>query len=122
MPTNSLRRWDPRNEDFVSPDVQFFKIEEDTLLILGSDGLTDNDLLETHYLTHVEPLLSAEMPLEPGVKALIELGNQYNGHDNITAIAVRASGRRSVNPRAPKAGVLACSAPVERPTPSRVGL
>ncbi|MGL5194172.1 MAG: serine/threonine phosphatase [Chroococcales cyanobacterium] len=80
----------PRNEDFVSPDVQFFKIEEDTLLILASDGLTDNDLLETHYLTHVEPLLSAEMPLEPGVKALIELGNQYNGHDNITAVAVRA--------------------------------
>ena len=80
----------PRNEDFVTPDVQFFKIEEDTLLILASDGLTDNDLLETHYLTHVEPLLKAEMPLEPGVKALIELGNQYNGHDNITAIAVRA--------------------------------
>ncbi|MCT7971924.1 serine/threonine phosphatase [Laspinema olomoucense] len=80
----------PRNEDFVSPDVQFFKIEEDTLLILASDGLTDNDLLETHYLTHVEPLLNPEMPLEPGVKALIDLGNQYNGHDNITAIAVRA--------------------------------
>ncbi|HEY9836119.1 MAG TPA: serine/threonine phosphatase, partial [Vampirovibrionales bacterium] len=80
----------PRNEDFVSPDVQFFKIEEDTLLILASDGLTDNDLLETHYLTHLEPLLNAERPLEPGVKALIELGNQYNGHDNITAIAVRA--------------------------------
>ncbi len=80
----------PRNEDFVSPDVQFFKIEEDTLLILASDGLTDNDLLETHYLTHLEPLLNAEMPLEPGVEALIELGNQYNGHDNITAIAVRA--------------------------------
>lgn len=79
----------PRNEDFVSPDVKFLKIEEDTLLILASDGLTDNDLLETHYLTHVEPLLNAEMPLEPGVKALIELGNQYNGHDNITAIAVR---------------------------------
>ncbi|MCT7958003.1 serine/threonine phosphatase [Laspinema palackyanum] len=80
----------PRNEDFVSPEVQFFKIEEDTLLILASDGLTDNDLLETHYLTHLEPLLNAEMPLEPGVKALIELANQYNGHDNITAIAVRA--------------------------------
>lgn len=80
----------PRNEDFVSPDVQFFKIEEDTLLILASDGLTDNDLLETHSATHLEPLLSAEMPLEPGVKALIDLANQYNGHDNITAIAVRA--------------------------------
>jgi protein phosphatase len=80
----------PRNEDFVSPDVQFFKIEEDTLLILASDGLTDNDLLETHYSSHVEPLLNAEMPLGQGVKALIDLGNQFNGHDNITAIAVRA--------------------------------
>ncbi len=80
----------PRNEDFVSPDVQFFKIEEDTLLILASDGLTDNDLLETHYLSHIEPLLNTQMPLQQGVKGLIDLANQHNGHDNITAIAVRA--------------------------------
>ncbi|MEB3827634.1 serine/threonine phosphatase [Phormidium sp. CCY1219] len=80
----------PRNEDFVRPDVQFFNVEEDTLLILASDGLTDNDLLEKYGSTHIEPLLEKNADLAQGVKALIDLANQYNGHDNITAIAIRA--------------------------------
>jgi protein phosphatase len=62
-------------------------------LILASDGLTDNNLLETHETTHVEPLISSQTNLEQGVSQLIELANQYNGHDNITAIAIRAKVR-----------------------------
>ncbi|MBW4682902.1 MAG: serine/threonine phosphatase [Microcoleus vaginatus WJT46-NPBG5] len=80
----------PRDEDFVHPDVQFLELNEDTLLILASDGLTDNDLLETHGPTHLQPLLSHEASLEQGVSELINLANQYNGHDNITAILIRA--------------------------------
>ncbi len=80
----------PRDEYFVNPDVQFFELVEDTLLLLASDGLTDNDLLETHWQTHLDPLMSSQTNLDQGVTNLIELANQYNGHDNITAIAVRA--------------------------------
>lgn len=80
----------PRDEDFIHPDVQFFELNEDTLLILASDGLTDNDLLEIHWKTHLEPLLLPGASLERGVSQLIDLANQYNGHDNITAIAIRA--------------------------------
>lgn len=80
----------PRNEDFVKPDVQFFNLEEDSLLILASDGLTDNDLLEAHWSARVEPLLNKEANLSQGVKELIDLANEYNGHDNITAIVIRA--------------------------------
>lgn len=80
----------PRSEDFVSPDVQFLELHEDTLLLLASDGLTDNNLLETHWETHLAPLLSPEASLERGVSQLIDLANQYNGHDNITALLVRA--------------------------------
>lgn len=80
----------PRDEDFVHPDVQFLELNEDTLLILASDGLTDNDLLETHKSTHLEPLLRYEASLEQGVSELINLANQHNGHDNITAILIRA--------------------------------
>lgn len=83
----------PRDEHFVKPDVQFFELAEDMLLLLCSDGLTDNDLLEKHWETHVDPLLSSRANLEQGVNELIELANQYNGHDNVTAIAIRAKVR-----------------------------
>ncbi|MBD2021211.1 serine/threonine phosphatase [Leptolyngbya sp. FACHB-36] len=83
----------PRDEHFVKPDIQYLELNEDTLLFLCSDGLTDNDLLETHFQTHVEPLLSSQTNLEQGIGRLIELANQYNGHDNITTIAIRAKVR-----------------------------
>ncbi|MEH2219439.1 MAG: serine/threonine phosphatase [Nostoc sp.] len=83
----------PRDENSINPDVSFFEINEDTLLLLASDGLSDNDLLETHWHTHLEPLLSSGANLEQGVTNLIELGNQYNGHDNITGILIRAKVR-----------------------------
>ncbi|MEH2137249.1 serine/threonine phosphatase [Nostoc sp.] len=83
----------PRDENSINPDVGFLEINEDTLLLLASDGLSDNDLLETHWHTHLEPLLSSGANLEQGVTNLIELGNQYNGHDNITGILIRAKVR-----------------------------
>ncbi|MGA7932610.1 MAG: serine/threonine phosphatase [Kovacikia sp.] len=83
----------PRDEHFIKPDVQYLELNEDALLLLCSDGLSDNDLLEKHCKTHVEPLLSSQNNLEQGVSQLIDLANQYNGHDNITAIAIRAKVR-----------------------------
>ncbi|MEH1901721.1 MAG: serine/threonine phosphatase [Nostoc sp.] len=83
----------PRDENSINPDVGFFEINEDTLLLLASDGLSDNDLLETHWQTHLEPLLSSGVNLERGVTDLIDLANLHNGHDNITAILIRAKVR-----------------------------
>ncbi len=80
----------PRDENFVRPDIQFLTLNEDSLLILASDGLTDNQLLENNWQTHLEPLLDKQANLELGVSKLIDLANQYNGHDNITAIVIRA--------------------------------
>jgi protein phosphatase len=57
---------------------------------LASDGLTDNDLLETHWPATLEPLFNPQANLDQGVAELIELGNKRNGHDNITAIIIRA--------------------------------
>jgi protein phosphatase len=87
----------PRDENFVSPDVRFIELNEDMLLLLCSDGLTDNNLLETHWRTHLEPLLSSQNNLEQGVHQLIDLANQQNGHDNITAIAIRAKVRPNLD-------------------------
>ncbi|MGI2904035.1 serine/threonine phosphatase [Tolypothrix sp. VBCCA 56010] len=86
----------PRDENLIHPDVQFFEINQDTLFILASDGLSDNDLLEIHFSTHLEPLLSYGANLERGVRELIDLANQHNGHDNITAVLIRAKVRPNV--------------------------
>jgi len=83
----------PRNEHFVDPDIEFFELNEDTLILLCSDGLCDNDLIENHWQTHLQPFLSSRTNLEQSVNDLIELANQYNGHDNITAILIRAKVR-----------------------------
>lgn len=79
----------PRDEHFVNPDVKFLDLNEDAVLLLCSDGLTDSDLLENHWRTHLQPLLSSQTNLDRGVSQLIDLANQYNGHDNITALAIR---------------------------------
>ncbi len=83
----------PRSEQFINPDVQFLELNEDTLFVLCSDGLSDNDLIETHWQTHLAPLLSSRAHLDQGILQLIELANEHNGHDNITAVLIRVKVR-----------------------------
>jgi serine/threonine protein phosphatase PrpC len=79
----------PRNEQFINPDVEFLDLNEDTLFILCSDGLSDNDLIEHNWQTHLAPLLSSRANLDQGIVQLIDLANEHNGYDNITAILIR---------------------------------
>lgn len=79
----------PRDETFINPDIQFVDISEDTLFVLCSDGLTDNDALENHSAEYLEPMLSSQANLDEGINHLIELANHHNGHDNITIILAR---------------------------------
>jgi protein phosphatase len=78
----------PRDWGSISPDVQFFGLRENTLILLASDGLTDQDLVEEHGEELLRPLIDRQMPLQEGVQNLVNFGNNYNGHDNITVIAV----------------------------------
>lgn len=79
----------PRDNNFVHPDITFLDIKEDTLLLMCSDGLSDNDLLESNWESVLLPLISSKANLEEGIGQIIDLGNQINGHDNITCILVR---------------------------------
>jgi len=79
----------PYNNSEVNPDIATLEIEEDTLFLLASDGLTDNDVVERSVLTHIQPFLNPATSLDRGVQRLIDLANLENGHDNITVILVR---------------------------------
>ncbi|TVQ10815.1 MAG: serine/threonine phosphatase [Leptolyngbya sp. DLM2.Bin27] len=79
----------PRSKEDLFPSIAFHEITEDTLLLLCSDGLSDNNLLERHVDSHVAGLLSSKANLESGVAQLTDLANEKNGHDNITTILIR---------------------------------
>ncbi|NEQ21016.1 MAG: serine/threonine phosphatase [Microcoleus sp. SIO2G3] len=83
----------PRSDQFVNPDILFVELNEDSLFVLCSDGLSDNDLIETHWQTHLAPLLSSRANLDQGILQLIELANEQNGYDNITAVLIRVKVR-----------------------------
>ncbi|WP_342597727.1 serine/threonine phosphatase [Cyanobacterium aponinum UTEX 3222] len=79
----------PRDNSFVNPDIRFLDIKEDTLFLMCSDGLYDNDLFESNWEKILLPLISSKANLEEGVAHIIDLGNQVNGHDNLTCVLVR---------------------------------
>jgi serine/threonine protein phosphatase PrpC len=58
------------------------------LFLLCSDGLCDNDAIDDNWRSHLLPILNKEVDLQTGLDRLIELGNNVNGHDNLTAILV----------------------------------
>lgn len=86
----------PNDDQFIKPDIQFLELQEDTLLLLCSDGLSDNNLIENHWEIYLTPFLSSSANLERGLRKLIYFANQHNGHDNITGILLRVKVRPCV--------------------------
>jgi len=87
-----------RDADFLNPTIQRFAIEEDGILLLCSDGLSDNDWVEKSW-AHVAPaVLDGELTAREAVELWIDLANQKNGHDNVSAVVMVCR----VTPPAPK--------------------
>ena len=79
----------PREDKYVRPEIQFLEITEDCLILLCSDGLSDNEFIEQNWSEHLEPLISSESNLQDGLFKFVEIADRHNGHDNITAILLR---------------------------------
>ena len=79
----------PRESKYIRPAIELIDIREDCLLLLCSDGMSDNDLIEKHWKTYLEPLMSSSADLQSGLFKLIDFADRYNGHDNITGILLR---------------------------------
>lgn len=79
----------PHDETEITPDIQALTIAEDTLFVLASDGLTDNNLLDRRDVPPFAPLLEPQTNLEDATATLIDFANRENGHDNTTIVLVR---------------------------------
>ncbi len=70
----------------LRPVVQRLIIDDDGILLLCSDGLSDNNLVEHTWRDFAAPVLNGEMTVEEALSAWIGLANQLNGHDNTSIV------------------------------------
>ena len=78
-----------REGELLHPKVQRFIVEEDGLLLLCSDGLSDGDRVEQSWETNSRRVLRGEISLEQAVRSWVDLANQKNGHDNTSVVMLR---------------------------------
>ena len=78
-----------REGELLHPKVQRFILEEDGLLLLCSDGLSDGDRVEQSWENNSRQVLRGEVSLEQAVQSWIDLANQKNGHDNTSVVMLR---------------------------------
>lgn len=78
-------------EKDVRVDLGEFRWEQDDVLLLCSDGLTNKV-----SKTQIESLLGSQLPLQEQVDALVQQALDAGGEDNVTVVAVR-NGDGTVN-------------------------
>ncbi|NMG58032.1 serine/threonine-protein phosphatase [Geitlerinema sp. P-1104] len=88
-----------RDSEFLHPSIQRFIIEEDGILLLCSDGLSDDDWVEKSWQQVAPAVLAGDCALNDAVQAWIQLANEQNGHDNTSVVMMLC--RVSPPPRKP---------------------
>jgi len=109
-----------RGYDQLRPHTQRFLFDTSGVLMLCSDGLSDNHQVEASWANYVGLIVKKIVPLDAAVESWIELANQRNGHDNVavTLMSVdmpedgaipeetdKASGGLGATPRPPSSSV-----------------
>jgi protein phosphatase len=113
----------------LHPTVQRFVLDEDCIVLLCSDGLSDGDRVEQFWDVELAPLLASLQPSDAGSRGerevdlgvacqrLVDLANRLNGHDNVTLgilhCQVEAAHRSTPSPV--KANAIPPSAPAVSP-------
>lgn len=80
-----------RDAEFLQPTIQRFILEEDGVLLLCSDGLSDRGLIEASWAEYTDAILKGKHSLELAAKTWIELANQKTGHDNTSVVLLRCN-------------------------------
>ena len=75
-----------REGDLLRPQIQRFVLEEDGLLLLCSDGLSDNDRVEQFWSDCAHDLFSGAISVETAAQWWVDLANEKNGHDNVSVV------------------------------------
>ncbi|MFP4253406.1 MAG: PP2C family protein-serine/threonine phosphatase [Halothece sp.] len=79
------------SSQLLHPTTQRLMIDEESVFLLCSDGLSDNDLVESYWEEEILPILTEGKDLKQVTQRLINLANRLNGHDNVTVSLVKCS-------------------------------
>jgi hypothetical protein len=72
----------------LHPTVQRFPVDDDCVLLLCSDGLSDKDRVEECWEAEILPILDGSIGVAAARDRLIEIANTRNGHDNVTVALI----------------------------------
>ena len=81
----------------LHPTVQRFPVDEDCVLLLCSDGLSDKDRVEECWETEILPILDGTIDVAKARDRLIEIANTRNGHDNVTVALIHCQAHLKEN-------------------------
>jgi protein phosphatase len=91
-----------RDAEFLHPTIQRFILEEDGVLLLCSDGLSDRGLIEASWAEYTDAILKGKHSLELAAKNWLDLANQKNGHDNTSVVLLRCHVSSVAEPSLPR--------------------
>ena len=75
-----------REAKFMHPHIQRFILEEDGVLLLCSDGLSDFDRVEQSWANYIGLIVKDIVTLDAAVESWLELAKQKNGHDDTSVV------------------------------------
>lgn len=75
-----------KEAEFLNFSIQRFVLEEDGILLLCSDGLSDRNLVTQYWQDYAIPVLTGDLSIEAATQELIKLANEKNGQDNISVV------------------------------------
>ncbi|ASC70103.1 Protein serin-threonin phosphatase [Halomicronema hongdechloris C2206] len=82
-----------RSAAFLHPHIQRFILDEEGVLLLCTDGLSDYGRVEQSWANYIGLIVKDIITLEDAVKAWLELANQKNGHDNVSVVLMHCKPR-----------------------------
>jgi protein phosphatase len=77
-----------RHSAALHPNLQRVIVDDNCLFLLCTDGLSDFDRVEQYWRDVIAPVLENQSDLTKAVKTLVKIGNERNGHDNVTAALI----------------------------------
>ena len=72
----------------LRPTIDRSILDEDSIFLLCSDGLSDFDRIDQYWQKEILPVIEGEKNVATATKRLLEIANRQNGHDNVTVALV----------------------------------
>jgi protein phosphatase len=78
-----------RDGELIRPTVQRFILDEEGILLLCSDGLSDHHWVEKSWRVLTRQVMNGQRSLSETVQAWIEIANRRNGRDNTSVVLMQ---------------------------------